>query len=786
MSLFTRIFGKNPDSPAPAAEPRRPEASSVPAKPPRADAKAIAEAEDAELSAALAAGDAAAVGRWVLEGSSTQVRQRAAQAVTDPAQVVELLRAARGKDKQVYRILSSKRDAHLALEREARQREADAVAALEALEKHSVRPVDASFGPTLSRLETRWSALAATASVEQREQAERHLSVARDALAAHAQAVAAETQRISLARQAAEEARRADAEKARAAAAAMQAATEEEQRRVADLEAARKAEQEAAQARREADDAVVRDLLGLLRQAQAALGHGGTARAARLRDALKSRLPGAPALPPWFERTLQDLDARIEELKDWKTFTVVPKRGELVQRMQGLVGADMSPEELARQIRRLREEWRTLHRGADLADESGAEQEQFEQAAERAYEPCRVHFAQQSAQRKENQARREAILDRLQAFIAAQSGETPDWRAIQQVLPEARREWRMHAPVDQDVVQVLQDRFHALLDPLQARLDEEYARNAQARRSLIDRAAQLAAVEDTRQAIDAAKALQQEWKSLGMVRRQDADALWQEFRGHCDAVFQRSAHQAAAHAAMLEAARVRAEEICAEAERLAPSATGPDAHSDGAPSLDDLQAEFETLELPRASARDLRQRFRRALDTRAEHVHRLREVALRRGWDDAHAAADLIRTCALAAAQGATVEEIDAHHAAAAAAVERLEHAPKPARAVLSAQLAALGQGSVSTDIEANMRALRLLCVRAELLAGLESPGDDAELRREHQMQRLVASMGQGERHTPDEAEALALEWLAVGPVDPGAYGSLFARFERAARSGPG
>jgi hypothetical protein len=786
MSLISRIFGKNPDSPARAAEAHRPEAPSSPAKPPRPDAKVVAQAEDADLSAALAAGDTAAIGRWVVDGSSTQVRQRAAHAVTDPAQVVELLRAARGKDKQVYRILNSKREAHLALEREARQREADAVAALEALEKHSVRAVDASYGATLARLETRWNGLAATASVEQRAQAEKHLSVAREAQLAHEQAVKAEAQRLSLARQAAEDARRASAEHARAAAAAMEAATEAEQRRIAELEAARQAEREAAQAKREADDAVVRELLGLLRQAQAALGHGGTARAARLRDALKARLPGAPALPPWFERTLQDVDARIEELKDWKTFTVVPKRGELVQRMQGLVGADMSPEELARQIRRLREEWRTLHRGADLADESGPEHEQFEQAAERAYEPCRAHFAQQAAQRKENQARREAILERLQAFINAQSGETPDWRAIQQVLPEARREWRMHAPVDQDVVQALQDRFHALLDPLQARLDEEFARNAQARRGLIERAARLDAVEDTRQAIDAAKALQQEWKSLGPVRRQDADALWQEFRGHCDAVFQRSANQAAAHAATLEAARVRAEELCVEAERLAATATGPDGHPEGAPSLDALQEEFESLELPRASARDLRQRFRRALDTRAEHARQLREAAVRRGWDDALTAAELIRACALATAQGATPAEIDAHHAAAAAAVERLEHAPKPARAVLAAQLAALGQGSVSTDTTANTRALRLLCVRAELLAGLESPGDDAELRREHQMQRLVASMGQGERHTPDEAEALALEWLAVGPVDPAVYGPLFARFERAARSGPG
>ena len=50
--------------------------------------------------------------------------------------------------------------------------------------------------------------------------------------------------------------------------------------------------------------------------------------------------------------------------------------------MQSLVGAEISPEELARQIRRLRDEWRTLHRGA--GEEPTPEWQQFDEAAERA------------------------------------------------------------------------------------------------------------------------------------------------------------------------------------------------------------------------------------------------------------------------------------------------------------------------------------------------------------------------------------------------------------------
>jgi hypothetical protein len=79
---------------------------------------------------------------------------------------------------------------------------------------------------------------------------------------------------------------------------------------------------------------------------------------------------------------------------------------------------------------------------------------------------------------------------------------------------------------------------------------------------------------------------------------------------------------------------------------------------------------------------------------------------------------------------------------------------------------------------------MRLLCVRAEWAAGLESPPEDAELRREYQMRRLVAAMGQGERRSPDEFEILSLEWLGVGATEPEACAALFARFDRATRRG--
>ncbi|HET7202538.1 MAG TPA: DUF349 domain-containing protein [Steroidobacteraceae bacterium] len=762
MSFFSRLFRKR--APTPSTERVRTTAEAPPAAPRRPDAAALARAEEARVSEAIAAGDAAAVARWVLEGSSTRVRQAAARAITDPGQLGELIRAARGKDKNVYRILTGKRDELHAAERAARRREDEVAEAGAAIARHAERNFDAAYANALARLEARWTAVAPEASEELRREVERNLERSREVIEAHRRALEAEAARQRAAALAAEEARRQREHEAQRAAAA-----DEERARL--LEAQRQAER----AKQEAEDAGVRELVGLLRQAQAALEHGGTARATRLRDTIREKLPQVRAMPPWFERKLADVDARIEELKDWKTFTVVPKRAELVQRMQSLVGADMSAEELARQIRRLRDEWRTLHRGA--AEESTQDREQFEEAAERAYEPCREHFARQAERRLENQGRREALIERLQVFAAEQSGEQPDWRAVQRVLGEARREWREYAPVDQAVVKPLQARFHATLDALQARLAAEYQRNVEAKRGLIARAAQLAALDDTRQAIDEARGLQGAWKSAGFVPRQQDDVLWSEFRTHCDAVFQRSSQERESRDAQLAANEARAVALCDEAERLCEIGAGESGA--GLRRVDELREEFDSLELPRAAVRDLRQRFARAAGRYDEAIRRQRAAAARQAWSGLFTAANEIRAYALGVAQGLPDAECEALHATAQEAVARLEHAPKGARGVLEQQMADAAAGRTSVDLRANEAALRLLCVRGELAAGLDTPEEDVELRREHQMRRLVEAMGRGGGPTSGEMEDLVFEWLAVGPVDAGVHAALLARFQR-------
>src|SRR5437899_10419844 len=207
MPLFSRLFRRQPPAPAPQPEQAPTAEQASPPDPAALAAQRAAEEEEA-LTAAIAAADQAALASLACTGFSTRIRQRAAQAIDDPARLYELIRATRGgKDKQVYRILTAKRDEVLAEQRSAERLEAEIQAASAAIERHSLRPFDALFTPTLEQLERRWSALAPPAAFDLQQQVDRHLGRARETIEQYRKGLEAEAARERAAARAADEER---------------------------------------------------------------------------------------------------------------------------------------------------------------------------------------------------------------------------------------------------------------------------------------------------------------------------------------------------------------------------------------------------------------------------------------------------------------------------------------------------------------------------------------------------------------------------------------------------
>jgi Domain of Unknown Function (DUF349) len=713
--------------------------------------------------------DPTQVAQLVVESPSSRLRQLAAQAIEDPVQLRQLLKQVRSKDKNVYKILKQKCDALNAEDRKAAEIANEVNALCASLERHSHRSYDALYPSVFEQLKTRWRALTTPLDANIEQRGAQAIDRCREVIEGHQRQMEQQAA-LQVAQQAAREARER-AQQAAQEAASAQAEAEALLRK--ESAAIREAAQTALAEKRAAEEQVFRQIGGLIRKANGALSDGNTQKAAGLRRAMAEKWPTASAVPTYLTRQLQQLDDKLNELKQWKDYAVAPKRIELIEEMESLVGSTDEPKVLSERIKSLQQEWRTISKG--IVSDAPADWERFHRASQAAYQPCREYFEAQATLRQENLQNRRALIERLTAFEATQNGDNPDWRLLARVLREAPQEWRQYFPVDREANRAVQEDFQGSMGRLQARLDAWYERNVADKQSLVKRARHLLTQEDSREAIEAVKRLQILWKETGLAPRDQDQALWSEFRELCDAVYQKRQQAYAEYSAGLETTKVKAVALCEEAERLA--ASSGTVLIEGVAKIPELRSTFDALdELPRADARGLQDRFERALDLCEAQIAQQHARDTEQSFANLIEAGRHIQAYERAVVRNAELSERETLKQAAEAFIADVRRWPKGGLLAVKEALEKAGLAS-DADRAARETALRMLCIRCEIRSEMPTPPEDEQLRREYQVQRLMQGMGQGSHADEGDWDAMMLEWIRIGAVSPAVHESLQSRF---------
>ena len=490
--------------------------------------------------------------------------------------------------------------------------------------------------------------------------------------------------------------------------------------------------------------ALAEQLEAAIREVSAAIESGRLRSAAStlgLARRLERSLPDRLAAP--HRKAIARCAAQVDELRDWQTFATAPKRERLVQAMTTLADQPQPPSEQAARIKSLRGEWGALGNPANSRERTL--HDQFNEAAERAFEPCRAHYAEMAEIRSRNLAERERICEQLEGYLANVDWATADMKAAERILRAARQEWRSLHPVDRRQGKAVETRFEQCQERIHAAVKKAWERNLASKRDLVAAAEALADRDaDPREKVAEVKRLQRRWQAVGATPRSADQKLWRQFRGHCDRIFStRDAHRQQAEARVDDAVAA-AEDICRTLEdALEASASRPPD-----PALvHGLRVELDELDLPERRRRPALRRFDdlardyNAVLRIAKHKAALAHLEQLRAWDAQVSQAE---------AEGRPIEP------------------PSP-------EFAGRGQGG--DDCEP---ALRELTVAAEQQAGIESPPEDAQLRLQVQVKALNDSMnrGAGQRTSAE----LAADWCRTGPK-PAACDPLRERFFTALRA---
>jgi hypothetical protein len=324
------------------------------------------------------------------------------------------------------------------------------------------------------------------------------------------------------------------------------------------------------------------ELHSALHEAEQALAAGKVQEARAAADRTRAlKLHGGQLPKPTIQR-LSRVVQQLVELERWEQFGQHTARVQLAERAEALSqpARALVPAALAREVQQLRAEWKKLDEKIDeKRDEKPAGVpkhlwERFDAACERAYAPAARHFAEQAAQHRQARKQREEFIAAAAAHAPTLATEPRDWRVIERWLRETETAWRDKAlgSVEPGAWKKFDAKLKAVVTPLHDELVAARAKAKQERDALIAEAEALVARASERDTPSRVKELQARWqanaKGITLPQR-DERALWERFRGVCNAVFEARTGSRKAEEQRKHGQRRAFEALAEQLERLA-------------------------------------------------------------------------------------------------------------------------------------------------------------------------------------------------------------------------
>ena len=236
------------------------------------------------------------------------------------------------------------------------------------------------------------------------------------------------------------------------------------------------------------------------------------------------------------------------------------------------------------------------------------------------YKKARAEYnREQDAQREENLAAKQAIIEQLKALVEApgdMKDAFPKFRDIQ-------NRWRETGPVPQqnfrdvnDTYQLYVTKFYDLVDINRELRDLDFRKNLEAKTAFCEQAEALAEDEDVVEAFKELQKLHEQWKDLGPVAKEYRDAVWERFRAATSVINKRyQAHFEGLKAQQADNLKAK-EELCAQVEEIAAREINSSSEWNAlSKEIEQLQARWRTIGFAtRKENQKVYDRFRAACD----------------------------------------------------------------------------------------------------------------------------------------------------------------------------
>lgn len=275
----------------------------------------------------------------------------------------------------------------------------------------------------------------------------------------------------------------------------------------------------------------LRDAEQGLRDVKSALDAPGPVPSRRERDAIVERLRAVRSA--LFPRTQE-----LREADEWTRWSNLPKQEELCVLVEAL-SAEENLDRAAHKLRDLDERWKAVRQAPK--EEGEALWRRFKAARDPIFARTQAHFAARATLEAENLKKKTLLCEQAEALSAS-----TDWVKTADALKKLQAEWKAVGPVSRKKSQAIWTRFRTACDAFfKARQDDlgkkkdEWAQNLAKKEELCAKAEALSESTAWEASASELKKMQAEWKTIGPVRRNKSEVVWNRFRAAADAFFER-------------------------------------------------------------------------------------------------------------------------------------------------------------------------------------------------------------------------------------------------------
>ena len=440
---------------------------------------------------------------------------------------------------------------------------------------------------------------------------------------------------------------------------------------------------------------------------------------------------------------LASVRADLKRMQGWARWGGNVSRDALIKSVEGMPAQKLPLKDLSKLVSGARDQWKALDAASGAAPKTLWQR--FDAACSTAYAPVAEHARKQAQQRQQNRSIADEIIEKISQFadasglmVQAPDAATMDWKLLANFYRASLQSWQSLGYMDRKEKKSFDAKFEKVIRLLREPLKAQWKLEAERREAMIAEVESI--IPEDRKAIDHVQTLQKRWQTAAKampLERRIEQALWERFRKACNGVFdKRKQNNQSADAERVKNAEVK-EALIVGLER---------AVNENEASIRKLLRGADAAckkigPVPRARERQIETRYQKAVAALQARLNTVK-IAEAKMQHDA-----LLEKLVLCQAVESALRSNLANDPAWVSRWESLPSVRSTREGAMRKRFDAAVNALTTSDrayaelLERNTSSLYQELLRAEILAGVESPPEHAQDRMRVQLEVLQASL---------------------------------------------